>query len=261
VPGCIGRLSFTRLYLFDIRSIHGHIRQQREDDRTEGVRTRETATCRRNQGEKVRSTVTVITAARSHDLTTLTRAKRELGVSAEDHSRDADIREDITMASRMCAEYCGRPFGKETVREVVDYDSSRWQNRGWVVLQRKPIVALVSVAEGTDDALVLNTDFYVDTENGMIRRGTIGSPRYWRLGELTVEYTAGYELLDDVPWSYERACLIMLRSLWFSRGRDPAVREVVVQDVGERMYFPSDPSAFGMPLEVQQLLQPHRRML
>lgn len=209
----------------------------------------------------MQSSLTVITEARSHDLTTLDRAKRELGIDRSNKSRDDDVREDITMASRMCAEYCRRPFGKETVREIVDYDSCAWGNSGWVVLQRKPIVEIVSAAEGTDDALVLDTDFYIDAEAGMIRRGTIGSPRYWRFGKLTVEYTAGYELLDGVPWSYERACLIVLRSLWFSRSRDPSVRSIDIPDVGSRTYASGDQTALGIPLEAQQLLQTHRRML
>ena len=234
------------------------------DDRTEEVRTRETATCRRNQGEKVRSTVTVITAARSHDLTTLTRAKRELGVSAEDHSRDADIREDITMASRMCAEYCGRPFGKERVQETIDVSGDGFLVSAGrlIVLARKPIVEVHTLTEVETD-LVLDTDYYIYSEDGMISRGTRGLPGRWLRGQLTVEYTAGYELLDEVPWSYERACLIMLRSLWFSRGRDPAIRAVDIPDVGSRTYASgsSDSSGMGIPLEAQQLLQRHRRML
>ncbi len=209
----------------------------------------------------MRSTLTVITEARSHDLTTLARAKRELGILPSDRTKDPDLKEDITMASRMCAEYCRRPFAKETVREIIDYDSCAWADRGPIVLQRKPIIEIVSVAEGTDAALVLDTDFYIDDENGMIRRGTIGSPLYWRLGKLTVEYTAGYELLDGVPWSYERACLILLRSIWFSRGRDPAIRSVDLPDVGSRTYASGDSMSLGIPLEAQQLLQPHRRMV
>lgn len=212
----------------------------------------------------MRSSVVVLTEAHSHDLTTLARAKRELGLKASDRSRDADIREDITMASQMCAEYCRRPFGRETVREVVDYDAGlgsypNW-NQGWIVLQRKPIVEMVSVSESTDDPLVLNTDYYIDAEHGMIRRGTIDSWKWWRFGKLTIEYTAGYHLLDSVPWSYERACLIVLRGLWFSRGRDPAVRSVDLPDVGSRTYASGDSPALGVPLEAQQLLQPHRRM-
>src|SRR5690349_11747550 len=140
----------------------------------------------------MRSTLTVITEAQSHDLTTLARAKRELGLKSSDRSRDNDIKEDITMASRMCAEYCRRPFGKETVREVIDYsfpgNFPAWAD-GWLVLQRKPITSLASVTEGTDDALVLDTDYYVDLESGMIRRGTMDSCRYWRSGKITVEYT------------------------------------------------------------------------
>lgn len=166
------------------------------------------------------------------------------------------------MASRMCAEYCRRPFAKETVREVITIDWIGFSSCvEAVVLQRKPITEIASVTEGTNTALVLDTDFIVDLENGMMTRGTIDSPRSWRSGKLTVEYTAGYELLDGVPWSYERACLIVLRSLWFSRGRDPSVRSVDIPDVGSRTYAPGDPMALGMPLEAQQLLQPHRRIL
>lgn len=210
----------------------------------------------------MRSTLTVVDEACATDLTTLGRAKRELGISVSDRKRDDALKEDITMASRMCAEYCRRPFAKETVREIIDYDScSRAADDGWIVLQRKPIVEMVSVTEGTDAALVLDTDFYIDAENGMICRGTIGSRRYWRFGKLTIEYTGGYELLGAVPWSYERACLIVLRSLWFSRGRDPSVRSIDIPDVGSRTYASGDQTALGIPLEAQQLLQPHRRML
>jgi hypothetical protein len=209
----------------------------------------------------VQSTLTVLTEACAVDLTTLARAKRELGISGT--RRDDDLKEDITMASMMCAEYCRRTFAKEKVREVIDSDSCARTDDGWIVLQRKPIVEIHSVVEGTDTALVLDTDFVADLEHGMIRRGTIGSPRYWRYGKLTVEYTAGYELLDGVPWSYERACLIVLRSLWFSRGRDPAIRSVDIPDVGSRTYASGDSSStsLGLPLEAQHLLQPHRRIL
>lgn len=211
----------------------------------------------------MRSTLTVVTAACAVDLTTLARAKRELGLASSDKSRDNDVKEDITMASRMCAEYCRRPFAKETVRETIDVNGPDFLVSAGrlLVLARKPIVEIVSVVEGTDDPLVLDTDYYLYAEDGMISRGTRASPRCWRAGALTVEYTAGYELLDGVPWSYERACLIVLRSLWFSRGRDPSVRSVDIPDVGSRTYAPGDPMALGMPLEAQQLLQPHRRIL
>ncbi len=169
------------------------------------------------------------------------------------------------MASRMCAEFCRRPFGKETVREVIDPTAWGDCSRGprWLVLARNPIVEIGSLVEGEDEPLVLDTDYIVDKEHGMILRGTIDAPRGWRTGKLTVEYTAGYELLDGVPWSYERACLILLRGLWFSHGRDPSVRSIDIPDVGSRTYAASGDSSLtgAFPLEVRQLLQPHRRIV
>lgn len=206
----------------------------------------------------MRSTVTVLTAARSTDLTTLDRAKRELSISITDRTCDEDLRYDITMASQMCAEYCRTVFAKETVREIFHADSCV----RLLVLSRKPIVEITGLTEGTGDDLVLDTDFVLDLDNGIIARGTIDSPLAWRIGKITVEYTAGYELMDGLPHSIERACLVVLRSLWYSRGRDPSIRSVDIPDVGSRTYASGDASTFDpLPAEARQLLSRYRRVL
>ena len=78
----------------------------------------------------------------------------------------------------------------------------------------------------------------MDGTQGMLYRLSAGgTPLSWYGSETIVTYTAGYDLLDDLPPEVEQACLIMMKHRWSSRSRDPLLRQISVPGVQEETYW------------------------
>lgn len=140
----------------------------------------------------------VVKAAASYDLTTLARAKIELGLEQSDVSKNAYISAAITEVSAAIANYCNRVFPVERISDTFYLlsDDANFNTDSAISpleLSRWPVVAILSLTEdGT--ALVENTDYLVDYDAGQIFRlnTTLRSLRPWSCAPIIVTYDAGF---------------------------------------------------------------------
>ncbi|WP_316214303.1 phage head-tail connector protein [Bradyrhizobium sp. SZCCHNR2032] len=202
---------------------------------------------------------TLITPAKSYDLTTLDVVKQELALS--DGKKDDLLKRYIASASAAAAQYCNRRFQAETVKDEIfpAQDPHPWVLSGsfeTLQLSRWPIVTLVSLAEnGT--ALTENTDFKVDyTTGALIRLDVSGNRTLWNALPKVVQYEAGY---DPVPPEVEDAVLRMVSRRYATQGRDPNLKQESIPGVVERQWWIATGSDSGnMSPDITDLLDNYR---
>ena len=98
--------------------------------------------------------ITVTVPATVKKLTTVARAKAELGIT--DSSQDTLLGLLLDEASDAIATYCARVWGRETVTETLPGTGRRLLG-----LSRTPLITITSLTEdGT--ALTLNTDYTIE---------------------------------------------------------------------------------------------------
>lgn len=180
--------------------------------------------------------VTVVEPASDYLLTTLARAKAELGITETD---DDDVLTDmIVRASSAIERECRRKFGVETVTETLDGTGSRLLG-----LSRYPIVEVTEVTE--DGTALESTEYSIeDADAGALYRangwGRSGGLRMWGTEayssgyilpgyqdqRYSVTYRAGYLLPgqvnpfilpgtpENLPGAVEQACLETVKA-WF----------------------------------------------
>jgi hypothetical protein len=209
----------------------------------------------------MRSSITVISAAPSHDLTVLDTLKGELGIKLSDKSKDARLRGYIRQASGLISRACGRPFGLETVSERFLLDRTECEDA--LVLTRRPVVGdITSVTEGTDSVLGADDFDLFDPEHGLLIRSPASSRAIsaWSAQTITVVYSGGYQLLDSLPDEIERACLRLATDYYRSAGRDSSVRSVDVPDV-ESISYAAPAPASQLPDDVRGMLRPYLKVI
>lgn len=198
-------------------------------------------------------------------LTTLATVKEELGIS--DTSSDAVLERYIEVASDACAAFCGRAFERDDsiVEQVRGYGGVR------LLLARPPIVSVASVAYS--GVTIDPSEYRIEAETGALYRsggwawtapegvpGTEGAT-------YTVSYSGGWvtpqqaadsggTLTRDLPSSIEAAAILVVVTLYRSRGRDPNVAQESL--LSARQSFGRDGWAVLSPA-VQRLLAPWRR--
>jgi hypothetical protein len=195
--------------------------------------------------------VTVITPAEHQRLTTVEAVRRECGISIEDLD-NAGVTALIEEASSIVAEYCGRVFAREEVKETILGATAR------LVLSRYPVA---SVAEVTGRFGSVATDtLQIDAQSGIV---VLPQHQNWRpQSDAQVRYTAGYVLPGEegrtLPRSIERAAILLIGTTWNARERDPAVKSEMMDGVGRLDYFV--PGAFtSLPSpEAEALLRTYR---
>lgn len=197
------------------------------------------------------SILTVLIAATTHDLTTLDTAKEDApstGIS------DAIYARYVREASHAIRDYLGRTLAEEKVAETW-----RCVEMPCLRLDRYPVSTVHSVVE--NGVTLASTDYEFDAVTGLIYRLSSDTRVNWCADKLVITYTAGYALLDGVPFALETACLAMIKNKIASRGRDPALKRLTVDGVGTEEYWVG---AMGdnaaMPPEVEALLVPFREI-
>lgn len=178
------------------------------------------------------SNITILTPAETFDLTTLERAKLELGLATSDTSQDEFLTALIHDESEVFADLCKRTLAQERVEEKFDVSKSPTT----INLNRYPVTTMESVViDGvTQDAA---------TYDVLSRFGTLSRaprtmlPLPWSGVQLVATYIAGYELLTTLPRSIERAVLTMVRARKYAASRDPAVSSENVIGVQSLGYF------------------------
>jgi hypothetical protein len=198
----------------------------------------------------IRIVSTVLTAASSHDLTTLDNIKDDLAIPNTDTSSDATLARYITEQSMMVAQYCNRVFPIEAVQDVIypDRDPYPYQVTGMLPelqLSRWPLVAITlvtdTVAVNVANTLTEGTDFVVDEARGWLTKidPNTGYPTGWSPDQYTVQYTAGYFEggSGTPPADLEMAVLRMVTARFKARGRDPYLRSQGEPGVGNEQYW------------------------
>lgn len=217
----------------------------------------------------MQSLLTVMTFADSYDLTVLETAKKELKI--EDSSKDNDVAFLIHQVSSAISTICDRTFAKETVQEVfrlnsgIGFSFSSWHGGGSgvetlrenLILRRRPISVINSVTE--DEGVVDPSQYECDTGTGLLYRLSDQDFRMgWRSNKITVNYDAGYLLLDDLPYDIEKACLLWMKNLYAQGLRsDLGVKVEDVPDLLRTEYFDPNRLKALPPPEVMTLLNPY----
>lgn len=220
--------------------------------------------------------LTVATPATSYDLTVLATVKAEFDVSGS--ADDAVLADLIRQASGDIASYCGRVFAEEAVTETFrlgdDACDGDWRGygQGWarykpgrggaepLCLDRWPVSSITSVVE---DGTTLDADDYqLKASNGLLYRLSDDVIVPWSGLKVVVTYVAGYELLAELPYEIERACLDLVKMRYYGRDRDPLLRAEKILDVTESQWTASTstPRRGGLPEEIARRLDDYRRV-
>jgi len=205
------------------------------------------------------SSLEVITPAACMDLTILETAKMELGIPDTDTSQDDNIAILIKQASGVVADYCNQVFGAEEVVETFWADApSEWARS--FMLSREPVISIDSVT--IDGVVIAPSQYRVASDGHLHRLDTVGMT-FWALTSTAViNYTAGYVLLDDLPYGVERAALSMIKTFHSGVGRDPMVRSESIPGLRDVSYqVGSLGDSESLPPEVTALLRPYRRLV
>ena len=193
--------------------------------------------------------ITVTVPATTYDLTTVGTVKAELGIT--DRAEDARLQTFIRQASGVIAEFCNRTFAEETVAETLRLDCGRRE----LTLTRYPVTAVIGV---TEDGEALESDEWeINSAAGILRRLSGSDLTYWPAKKIVGTYSAGYPLLQGLPYGIERACLTLIKQYRFAQDRDPLVKSETAESVGGASYFGSVNGSALSP-EVAGLLTPHR---
>jgi len=198
--------------------------------------------------------LSIITPAPTIDLTTLEAAKAELRISGS--AQDAALLVLIRQASDAIADFCGQPFGRETVEQT----EGDMHGRSALVLERTLAPAIESVTAGGTalDAAAWALDGAVLRFGGWCGFGHGGG--YW--GSVVVRYSAGFELIAGLPYAVERACLVTVAAWYGARGRDPMLRGETVEGVGSFSYTtPAAGAGSVLPGDAEKLVRSYRRVV
>lgn len=200
----------------------------------------------------MRTILTVITPAPSYDLTVLATLKNELGIT--DTASDIALSALIVQASGVVTEITGRVWAQEEVSEKFYLD---WgENVPSLLLERRPVSAIASITEN-GSVLVEDVDYVVDYRRGMVHRINGSVWTFSNNPSVVIQYTGGYALLDDLPFGPERATLILAKSYWYARARDPATRSETTNDIDSVTYR----DAGDAETTVRELLRLHSEVV
>lgn len=186
--------------------------------------------------------LTIVTPATSGALVALARVKTELSISGT--SQDAALGALIDEASSLIAAYCNRDtFGAEVLQQTERLTCPR----DCIILARDIDVSVTSV---TVDADTL-TGAEHEVDGSLLYRLDDDERIAWCPGKVVVAYTAGFTLPDNAPPALSRAALDLVVGMYRATGRDPAVRQEMVEGVGSTSYF--DSKAGPIPLSADRV--------
>jgi hypothetical protein len=196
----------------------------------------------------------VITPAATNDLTVLDTLRAELGI--EGPAQDVTLSGLIRQASDTIASFCGlKTFGRQRVLQTVQSLGSWHRMGGGIVLDLdiEPTIHAVTEAgvalttvDFTEDGGIL---YRRDPLSAVFITGWVGTP-------ITIEYSAGYELLGNLPADIERCAVDLCAHFYHSRGRDPTLRQERILDVIESRW---QPVTGGIPEGIAERLRPYQK--
>ena len=207
---------------------------------------------------------TITQAAASYALIDIASLKLRLAISGT--QSDAYLALAIADASAAASRFMNNPIVAETLSDQIypwrDGPLGALRSREPALqLKRWPLIAVTSVVETiaqTATTLTAGTDFLVDAPYGrLVRLDSYGRPRDWNADPVVVAYSAGYAA---VPGDVQEAVAEMVKTRFFARTRDPAIREQNVEGVLQtQFWFGSGPgSDSDMPPTIAGKLERYR---
>lgn len=210
----------------------------------------------------MKSIITVTSPSSYQYLTTLDRVKQELSIT--DNGSDAILTAKISEASSdILARIWPRP--RETVTETFYPEPGQSVSRAQLMLSRWPLVSVTSVT--LDDSAVVS--YRIDAEAGMLLYlADDGYRSCWTFSKSAeIVYVGGFSMPGEVaqptlPPALEAACVELVSSYWFSRGRDSLVRQETVDGAGSTTYWIGAVGESGsLPPSVESKIAPYKRMV
>jgi hypothetical protein len=196
--------------------------------------------------------LTVITPAASNDLTTIAKVKAELGITGS--GEDARLTQLVGEASALIAAYCGRSgFGRETLRQterLAGYCEA-------IRLDRDLAPAITSVT--VDGDALLPAEYEID--GSLLYRLSDTTRIAWTYGVVVIDYAAGWSLPSGAPADIDRATQDMVVGLYRASGRDPAVRQEMVEGIGSTSFFDARAGSGRLPIGADRLASIYRYRL
>lgn len=191
----------------------------------------------------------VVTAATNIKLTTAAAVEDDVGITL-----DADwVSAVIDECSQLIASHLNRVLAQEVFRETLRHTVGE----DCIVLSRYPVVSISSIV---DNGTTLTTDDYeVDKTIGVIWRLSGDSVINWPKGKVVINFTSGYVLPGEtgrnLPFDIERACKELVKARLYAKGRDPALKSLVLPNVEETEYWINKGS---LPPEIAGMVDPYR---
>jgi Phage gp6-like head-tail connector protein len=187
------------------------------------------------------------------DLISLDDLKLALGITGT--TEDAALQAQITMQSRLIADYCNRRFGLAEALETFTYD--RYENilaRQAVTLSLYPVVEVTEVLS----AGLTGTDHSFDPASGRL---WVTSGLCW-VDTVAVSYSGGYDLPEEAPARLQQAVIQAVNDTRTTGSRDAGIREVQHGDTRIAYFTPSMAAASSgyLSATVIDLIRPHRRL-
>lgn len=200
---------------------------------------------------------TVIEAAESLALTDLATVKDELGIAADETSKDARLARYIDQASAQAHSYCNRIFPVQTYRNEFRLTGRHLKYGEPLILSAPPILDILAISE--DGVAVDVADYEGDAAAGLVWRAFWPERRgAWCRRDTVVDFRGGYE---TIPADVIAAVLRIVTMAEQERGRDPFLkaRDGPTWGREELWIGPVPGTVAGMPRDAAQLLQPYIR--
>ncbi|AYB36801.1 phage gp6-like head-tail connector protein [Brevibacillus laterosporus] len=181
-------------------------------------------------------------------LTTLVKAKKLMGIPAENETRDVEIFAFLSASSTAIENYCRRSFGLHEYKSQ-KYDGGRSK---YLLLKNFPVHSVSRVQIHKMEI----KDYEIIDDKGMLFRTT-----GWQAKEreISISYIAGYVLPADgteenpctLPEPLELACILYCQTLM----RTPGVSTERVGDISVSYTNEGE----NIPFAVKSLINPYRR--
>lgn len=201
---------------------------------------------------------TVLTAAKSYELTDLATVKDELELT--DGKADGRLRRYLAEASAAAAQYCNRRFQLETVQDEIYPQRDpgpRIVAGSFEALQlsRWPVVAIAALTEN-GNALVEGIDFKRDGDSGALIRIDVGGNRcLWNALPKVAQYQAGYAA---IPPDVEGAVIRMVVRRYLAPKDPNLMQQSIPGVIDQRWWIASGSDGGNMSPDITDLLDNYR---
>jgi len=200
--------------------------------------------------------LTVTTPAADRNLLTIEELRAAVGVT--DNSQDAAltilgnrVSSAITAACKVPAGGVAPPTMRlETLTEAFRFAYTRSHP---LILSRRPVVSITSVTEA--GSVVSASGYDLDPNSAIINRMSGDAFGSWAVGLTSIVYQAGWAIVPD---DMKLAAAKLAATFWSEGAKDPNLKRVRVDGVGEREYFYGSTDDPAIPNEVMELLMPYR---